>query len=179
MVNVSIARRYARALLEVAGANSDQVLEQLTRLVSTLERSHELADVVTNPAYGRAQRIGVVEAVMQQVGVSDLGLGNLVRLLVDRSRMQYLPDIARLYRDQADIKAGRVRSKVTSARPLSSEALKNLEASLERITQRNVVLEAKVDPAILGGLSAQVGSVVYDGTLRTQLAELKRSLNNR
>ncbi len=178
MVNVSIARRWARALLEVAGAQSDQVLQQLTGFVEGAFGNKELADVFTNPAYNRAQRTGVLEGVMTAAGVTDPGLGNFLRLLVDRNRMQYLPDIARLYRDQADVKAGRVRGKVTSASPLPADSVQRLTQSLERLTQRNVVIETSVDPKLLGGVSAQVGSVVYDGSIRSQLDDLRRSLQN-
>ena len=176
MANVSIARRYARALLEAAGPAAEQVLLQLEAFVKSVAQSPELDDVVANPAYPREQKAAVIDAVMAQVGAREPMLVNLIKLLGDRHRLGYLPDIARLFRDQADLKAGRVRGKVVSAVPLSSEALGHLERSLESLTQRDVVLEAKVDPAILGGASAQVGSVIYDGTLRTQLVELQRAL---
>jgi F-type H+-transporting ATPase subunit delta len=68
---------------------------------------------------------------------------------------------------------------VTTAVPLSKDALKNLADVLQGITQRHVVLESTVDPKILGGVSAQVGSVMYDGSLRTQLEELRRGLERR
>lgn len=178
MKNVSVARRYAKALIEVAGAHSDQVLEQLTSLVELFDQSPELNDLATNPAYTRSQRSEVMEALITQ-GKLDGAVANLLRLLVDRNRLATLPDIARLYREQADQKAGRVRGKVTSAVPLQPDALQRLQSSLERLVERNVVLESKVDPRLLGGVAAQVGSVVYDGTLRTQLDELRRSLQSR
>ncbi|MHB8877772.1 MAG: ATP synthase F1 subunit delta, partial [Myxococcaceae bacterium] len=118
----------------------------------------------------------VVEAVMAGVGGLDEVLSNTVRLLIERGRLAYLPDIARQFRDLADQKAGRVRGRVTSARALPPEAVSRLEKQLEQATQRNVVLETRVDESLLGGVSAQVGSVVYDGSLRTQLDELKRNL---
>jgi F-type H+-transporting ATPase subunit delta len=176
MVNVSVSRRYARALFELCAANSDKVLDQLSTLVGALAQNAELLDLAANPAYTRAQRLAVIEAVMAKVPGLDESLGNLVRLLIERGRLGYLGDIARQFRDQADLKAGRVRGKVTSAKALSPEALKSLEKQLEIATQRDVVLECTVDPSLLGGVSAQVGSVVYDGSLRTQLDELKRAL---
>ncbi len=79
----------------------------------------------------------------------------------------------------ADARSGRVRGKVTSAVPLAAEAVANLTRSLEQITQRAVVLETAVDPSLLGGVSAQVGSVVYDGSLKTQLEDMRRQLKQR
>ena len=64
----------------------------------------------------------------------------------------------------------------TSAVPLSPDAVTQLQQSLQQLTQRNVVLETRVDPALLGGVSAQVGGTLYDGTLRTQLEQLRREL---
>ncbi len=181
MVNVSIARRYARALLDVAteAARSDAVSEQLSTFSGALAQNRELADVLFNPAYSREQRARVVEALLKALGPVEPVLANTLRLLVDRNRLIYLPDIARLYRDMADAQAGRVRGHVTSAVPLSPETLQSLSGTLKTLTQRNVVLEAKVDPKVLGGVAAQVGSTLYDGTLRTQLEQMRRELKQR
>ncbi|HEX8701765.1 MAG TPA: ATP synthase F1 subunit delta [Myxococcaceae bacterium] len=178
MVNVSIARRYARALLDVAAETqrTDAVADQLNAFVSAFEKSRELSDVLLNPAYTRAQRSQVVEAIMKMMGTTEPVLANTLRLLVERNRLVYIPDIARVYRDMADARAGRARGVVTSAAPLSPEALQDLAKNLQQLTQRNVVLETRVDPSLLGGVSAQVGSVLYDGSVRTQLEQMRRDL---
>ena len=181
MVNVSIARRYARALLDVAteAGRADAVSEQLSAVATALAANHELEDVLFNPAYSREQRAGIVEALIKALGQMEPTLGNTLRLLLERNRLVYLPDIARLYRDMADAQAGRVRGHVTSAVPLPPETLQQLSANLKTLTQRNVVLESRVDPAVLGGVAAQVGSTLYDGTLRTQLEQMRRELKQR
>ena len=179
MVNVSIARRYARAILDVAaeGNRTDAVAEQLNAFAAVVGKSAELSDVLLNPAYSRAQRNRVVEALLQAMpSPAEPALANALRLLVDRNRLGYLPDIARLYRDMADARAGRVRGQVTSAVPLSADAVAQLQQSLQQLTQRSVVLETKVDPSLLGGVAAQVGGTLYDGTLRTQLEQMRRGL---
>jgi F-type H+-transporting ATPase subunit delta len=178
MVNVSIARRYARALLDVAAeANrTDAVADQLAAFVKALEQSRELSDVLLNPAYTRGQRGQVVESLIRMMGNVEPTLANTLRLLVDRNRLIYLPDIARVYRDMADARAGRVRGHVTSATKLAPDALEMLRKNLQQITQRDVILEAHEDPKLLGGVSAQVGSVLFDGSVRTQLEELRREL---
>lgn len=178
MLNVSIARRYARALLEVAAETGtlDVVAQQLDAVAAAMKQSPELSDVLLNPAYSRAQREGVVAHLVKGVTPA---LANTMRLLVERNRLQSLPDIARLFRDMADVRSGRVRGKVTSAVPLAADTVKKLEQSLEKLTQRNVVLDTQVDPSLLGGVSAQVGSVLYDGSLKRQLEELRRELSGR
>ena len=179
MVNVSIARRYARALLEVAVESKtlEATTDQLTAFAQVLQKNEDLADILLNPAFTRPQRTAVVEALFRAAGGLTPAVGNLLRLLVDRGRLGYLPDIARVFLDMADQRAGVVRGKVTSAVPLPQESMQKLQQALEKLTQKKVQLQAKVDPRVLGGVSAQVGSVVYDGTLRSQLDELKRTLS--
>jgi F-type H+-transporting ATPase subunit delta len=182
MVNVSIARRYARALLEVASevGRTDAVAEQLIAFAGIFSKSPELTDVLLNPIYSRSQRREVVEGVMKALpGGADPILASTLRLLVDRNRLNYLTDIARLFADMADARAGRVRGRVTTAAPLPADSLARLQQSLQQLTQRNVILETRVDPALLGGVSAQVGSLLYDGSLRTQLEQMRRELKGR
>ena len=175
MVNVSIARRYARALLEASGAAADQVLAELQSFVLTLESSAELKDVISNPAYSRDQRQKILEGLLAAKPLN-VSLANTLRLLNDRNRLSHVGDIARVYRDLVDVRMGRVRGKVTSATALDAGQLKAVEESLEKLTQRDVLLEATVDKRLLGGMTAQVGSVVYDGSLRNQLQQLARDL---
>jgi F-type H+-transporting ATPase subunit delta len=175
MQNVSIARRYARALLEVAGANADQVVTQLDALNGLLSLSPELFDVVSNPAYTRTDRLGVLEKLLPLVGAGN-ELSNTIRLLNDRNRLEELPNLSRVFRDMVDAKLGRVRSKITSAVALTAEQQKKLADSLKAMTQKEVVLETAVDPALIGGATAQVGSMLYDGSLRAQLAALGATL---
>jgi len=179
MVNVSVARRYARALLEASAPGAVvRIADQLSALATLVTSNAELADVAQNPAYSRAQRHAVVEGLIKLLKPESQTLPNFLRLLVDRHRLRMLPDIARLFRDMADEKAGRVRGMVVSAVPLDPESIRQLEATLGRVVQRQVVLETRVDQEVLGGVSTQVGSLVFDGTLRTQLDDLKRALQS-
>src|SRR5262249_53696798 len=173
------ARRYARALLAaIPSGAAVGIADQLTALADLMESNPPLADVIRNPAYSRGQRHGVVEALIKILKPETPLLPNFLRLLVDRHRLAMLPDIARLFRDMADEKAGRVRGTVVSAVPLDPEAIRQLERTLSRVVQKQVVLDSRVDRAVLGGVSTQVGWVVVEGTLRKQLDELKRALQS-
>jgi F-type H+-transporting ATPase subunit delta len=99
-------------------------------------------------------------------------------LLLDRGRIALLASLARAYRELADAHAGRVRAVVTSAAPLSPADLERVRRSLERRTKKTVMLEAQVDPSLIGGLVAQVGDLVLDGSVRTQLSTLRDKLLN-
>lgn len=175
--NISIARRYARALIDVAGeANQlDKVGQELQNFADSFDSSPELTDAFVNPAYDRAQKQKVLESLAAAMGLSPLVV-NVLQLLVQRNRLSVIPDISRIYADLADARSGRVRGRVTSAVALPPETLKKLEQSLETLTQRDVVLEAKVDPKLIGGVSAQVGSMVIDGSVAHQLEEIRRDL---
>ncbi len=176
MQNVSVARRYARALLDAAGPSADAVLVQLEALVSYFEADHEAWVSVSSPAITRPQRLATLEVMMKAIGGVASTLVNLLKLLTDRNRFEVLPTLARQYRDMVDVSVGRVRGKVTSATKLGDEQLVAIKQSLETISQRNVVLEANVDPSILGGVVAQVGSRTFDGSLRRQLQDLGQQL---
>jgi len=179
MVNVSVARRYARALLEASAPDAAVgIAEQLSALATLVTSNAALADVAQNPAYSRAQRHAVVEGLIKLLEPKSPTLPNFLRILVDRHRLRILPDIARLFRDMADERAGRVRGMVVSAVPMEPETIRQLEATLSRVVQKQVVLDTHVDREVLGGVSTQVGSVVFDGTLRTQLDDLKRALQS-
>ncbi len=178
MANVSIARRYARALIDVAAqaGKLDPFGEQVTSFARALSSSPELQEVMVSPSWGRPERRSVTEGVMKSLGTFDPEVENFLKLLVDRNRMIFLPDIARLYRDLADARQGRIRGRVTSAVALPRETAERLGKLLAQVTGQQVVLETQVDPSLIGGVSAQVGSVMYDGSLRTQLEEMRRNL---
>jgi F-type H+-transporting ATPase subunit delta len=178
-VNVSVARRYARALLEASTPGAVVgIAERLSALAGLVASNPALDEVARNPAYSRAQRHGILEGLILLLKPESPTLPNFLRLLVDRHRLTMLPDIARLFRDMADERAGRVRGTVVSAVPLDPQSIRQLEQTLSQVVQKQVVLDTRVDREVLGGVSTQVGSVVYDGTLRTQLDDLKRALQS-
>lgn len=177
MVNVSVARRYARALLEAGAAgDADRVSGQLEALEAAIQALPELRSFLANPTHTPAQKRAVMDVLIQTLPIDALPLPNFLRLLVDRRRETSLADIARQFRDLADERAGRIRGTVVSATPLAPDTLQALQRALQSITKGQVLLKTEVDPAVLGGVSAQVGSVLYDGTLRTGLDEIRRAL---
>jgi F-type H+-transporting ATPase subunit delta len=175
MLEGSISRRYAKALLELA-IEQDKVQawsDALDGLRTRLAGSTELEDVLVNPVYTRDQRRAILGKL---VGGQDKELQSLVGLLVDRNRLAYLSGIAGAFRTMADEKLGRLRATVTSASALDDGSLKTIAQKLAAITDKQVVVDRQVDPSILGGVVAQVGSTVFDGSVKTQLEELRRQL---
>src|SRR5271169_3600532 len=119
MVNVSVARRYARALLEAgAGTDADRVSAQLEALDAVVQGQPELRAYLANPTHTPSQMRAVVDVLIKELPVDAEPLPRFLRLLVDRRRLTSLSDIARQFRDLADERAGRIRGKLVSATPL-------------------------------------------------------------
>jgi len=177
MISSSIARRYAKALFALAEEQGriEPWSESLQSLRAALASSPELREALGSPALGRDQQRGVVAALAGALRLPD-EVKNLLLLLADRGRLGYATAVADRFRDLADAKLGRVRARVTSAVPLSAAEAGRIAERLAGITKGQVLLETAVDPSLLGGVVAQVGSTVYDGSVRSQLEELSRAM---
>lgn len=172
-----MAKRYAKALLEAAAEAG--ALEQVAADLEALGphfAAKEVAGFFANPAVPRARKEAALAAAAERASASRIFV-SLLRLLVARERVGLLPDIARLFRDLADERTGRVRAEVTAAVPLPAASLEALAARLSAATGRQVHLTPRVDPTVLGGLVARVGSTLYDASLRTQLRRMREVLS--
>jgi F-type H+-transporting ATPase subunit delta len=179
----SIARRYARALFEVGLKDGSYLKlgQQLVELADVYQSSPELRQALENPVFKPAEKRAILERVLERVmggGEASRPLPRLALMLLDRRRIGLLPLIARAYQTLADERAGQVRGKVTSAAALSAADLDRVRRALEQRTRRKVILETAVDPDLIGGLVARVGDLVLDGSVRTQLDEMRRLLIN-
>jgi F-type H+-transporting ATPase subunit delta len=176
-VTGSLGRRYARALLGLAreqGALA-AVGDELGRAAETFA-SPELRRVVLNPGIATVARRAVVGAVIQKLQVSPT-VGNLVRLLADRDRLGVLPDVARAYEALVDRDIGRARVTIRSAVALSDAQHGELEQLARQLTGKSqVVLTMQLDPDLIAGVVLDAGGTVYDGSVKTQLARLAKSM---
>ena len=178
MSNGSLARRYARALLQlgVEGGNLERMGKEVSAFASALDSSEELLISLTSPSFPRSEREKVMTAVLGRLGAMT-EVTNFGKLLLDRERVAFLPDISRELSTMIDEKSDRVRATVTSASPLSGEQQANIVSSLEKLVGKKIEAETKEDPSLLGGVIAQVGDTVYDGSLRTQLENFQQNLS--
>ncbi len=173
----SIARRYAKALFSLAleKGRVEPWSNSLQGLKEAVEASPDLRDVLSNPVYSREQRRAIVEKLAAALSL-DEEPASLLFLLGDRNRLAHLSDVVDTFRDYADQHLGRMRARVTSAVKLDEGAAQAIADELSKKTKAKVLLDRVVDPAILGGVVAQVGSLVYDGSVRTQLEDLRKQL---
>lgn len=178
MHDLSVARRYAGAMIDVAAEANvvDRVATDLDRFVQTLDQGGgDLRNALCTPVFTVEEREAVLDALLPRLDVHPL-TANLLRLANARRRLPLIGDIARAYRDEADARAGRVRVQVSTATPLDAALEAEIRAAMERVTGKAVLLESRVDPSLLGGLVARVGSRVYDSSLRTRLQNLQHAL---
>jgi len=171
------ARRYANALFQLAeeGGQVDEIRAQLDALAALLERSPELAQVLMQPLYPVKERRAVMNAVAERLAAGPL-LRQFWAYLIDRRRLVQFEAIRGEYGRLADERAGVVRARVRAASELTGAQRERLERALEARVGRRVALDVTVEPELLGGLVAQVGDLMFDGSLRTQLRQLGASL---
>jgi F-type H+-transporting ATPase subunit delta len=175
----SVARRYARALfgIGVDAGNFEALGREIGDLAGLWSASPELRQTIENPVFKASEKRAVLEQILPRV-TPTAEVQRLVLLLLDRRRIVLLPAIARAYRDLADAHTGRVRARVTSAEPLGPGELDRVRRSLEERTGKRVILEPAVDADLIGGVVARVGDLVLDGSVRTQLQDLRQKLLN-
>jgi F-type H+-transporting ATPase subunit delta len=171
------AGRYARALLDVVikEGNPEQVEQELTSLAVPFADNSELQKALANPAVPVAAKRKVVESVVERTKPSP-ALGKLLLMLADRDRLNLLPELAEVYREQLMEHQQVISAEVTTAVPISAERVAQLEKRIAAATGRRVTMTASVDPAIIGGAVARVGSIVYDGSIATQLSKMRERL---
>ena len=173
MASGSLARRYAKAIIELG--NTEKIGSDLRALAAAMKTSAELQTALTNPAIRRGDRRKVLDALLQRIAAHGL-TKNLVYLLLDGERLGALPAISRELDAMVEAKGGRVTAEVTSAKPLDPAQLSQITAALEKLSGKKVAVTSKQDPDLLGGVVAKVGDRVYDGSLRTQLRNLRDEL---
>lgn len=177
MPKTAASRRYARALFALAGeeARVEAVREELAGLVRLIDETPELRNVIYRPLHPVAERRAALDALVQR-----LGLGTTFRhfcvLLLEQGRMVSLPEVRSEYERLADEAAGRVPADVVAAAELAPDQIERLRRALAARTGRDVQIQLRIDPSIVGGVVARVGDLVFDGSLRTQLAQLRSTL---
>jgi F-type H+-transporting ATPase subunit delta len=171
------AARYARALLDVAikEADPERVEQELTTFAALLSGSPELQKALTNPTVPVPGKRGIVEALVSRLKVSP-PVGKLLLMLADRDRLALVPDLVAVYAERLMAHRQIVRAEVTTAVPLPPASAEQLQQRLAGLTGRRVTMTTKVDPSLIGGAVARVGSTVYDGSIATQLEKIKERL---
>jgi F-type H+-transporting ATPase subunit delta len=169
------ARRYARALFDVAQQKGDPagLRRELQQAAELLDSHPELQKTLTHPAIPAERKRSIAKSVFR--GSSDL-FSRLLDLLVERKRMTLLPDLARAYDALWNAHRGVVAAQAVTASPLASEQTSALASALGRATGKTVEVSNAIDPEILGGVLVSMEGRVFDGTVRGRLESLRHKL---
>jgi F-type H+-transporting ATPase subunit delta len=172
-----LAGRYAAALFELAGEQKsvDAVSADLAGFRKAMEASPDLTRVVKSPVFSRNDQGKALKAVLEKMGAGALTTQFLL-LLASKRRLFALTGIIQAYESLVAKSRGETHAEVTSARPLADAELADLKAALKTSLGREPRLNAKVDPALLGGLVVKVGSRMIDSSLRTKLVGLRAAM---
>lgn len=172
------ANRYAKALFDVAVAeNTDlgKIGTDLANATAVVTENAELRLALERAGVPDASRVAVIEQIADKLGVATQ-VKKLLVVLTQGRKIVLLKDMSDAYQERLLAHQNIVRADVTSATPLSPEKTKALEESLSKVTGKKVEITASVDPSLLGGVVARIGSTVYDGSVRTQLAQMRQEL---
>jgi F-type H+-transporting ATPase subunit delta len=178
MTSRAAATRYARALFDVALAERQDLVQiegELTAVARLVQGNEQLQRALVHPAIPASRKSAIVEQLLSLSPVSPI-LSRLLLLLAERDRLVLLPDLADAYRSRLMDHQQIVRARVTTAVELPADRVSALRQGLTEATGRQVDLQVDVDPSILGGAVARIGSTVYDGSITTQLEKLKQRL---
>jgi F-type H+-transporting ATPase subunit delta len=170
------ASRYAKALLDVLyPSKAEKGREQLSQFTAVLSQQTDARLVLENPTIATERRRDLLNKIGDALALEP-PVQNFLGLLIDRNRLDLLDEISSTYGTLLDERVGVVKARVTSALELDSKQKDQVVTRLEAITGKKVRMEVLVDPSLIGGLIAQVGSTIYDGSIRQQLETFRNGL---
>jgi F-type H+-transporting ATPase subunit delta len=177
LISRNIAKRYARAFFKIAGQEQryEQFHRELVRFSSLLEKNRHLFEFLANPVFAQPDKRAVVDALLEKLALSPL-TANFLRLLVDKRRIGILSHIEGCYRELVDDALQKAAVTVKTAFPLSDMLSARLRQEMETLTGRKVEMTIVEDPSLLGGIVVKVGDRLYDGSIRTQLVNMRNLL---
>jgi F-type H+-transporting ATPase subunit delta len=177
-----VARRYAQALFDVtqAGAQAsgrvDAISEALTSLASLTTSNDELRKLIASPTVPPAAKRAVMIGILDAGGITLDEVRRLVGLLADHDRLAILDQVATAFSERV-LEAQKVaHADVVTAVPLTPASRAALAAALGKASGKTVTMTERVDPSIIGGVVATIGSFVYDGSIAHQLNKMKKQL---
>lgn len=175
----AIAQRYAAALADVAfeRGEADPVREDLANYARAFASSADLRQLLANPSVGAAAKKSVAGEIARRMG-THAAVRNFIFLLIDNGRTRIMNEIQQAFEAEANRRAGVVDALVVSAHELSAPEKSQLTQALERATGKKVQAQYQLNPELIGGATARIGSRIYDGSVREQLNRLRAELES-
>jgi F-type H+-transporting ATPase subunit delta len=173
----AVARRYATALADVVIERGEarEVQEELAAWVSMMQTNAQLMEVFSNPTIPYEQKRNVLTTLIKRTGVRPT-TANFLHVLLQNQRLAELGEIYKRFTQVLDERAGVVSAQVTTAHPVPEASQQALRRTLVSMTGKDVRLSFTTDEELIGGIVTRIGSTIYDGSVRSQLQELKEKL---
>lgn len=177
MKNLAVARRYAKALLLISkdDGQTDAYRKELGEFADLIERENNLNQAITNPLHDAKNRRNVLRAVIDSLGVSRT-MKSFLLLLFDKGRIEFIGSISEFYQKLADEHKGIARASLISATELSKDTVEKIRAALSQKTKKEIVLDVEQNPELIGGIVTKIGDLVWDGSIKTQLSNMRETL---
>jgi len=172
-----MAGRYATALFELALETNaiDSVLADLQKFDALLAESADLTRLVRSPVFTADVQLKALAAVLDRAGIGGLA-AQFLKVVAANRRLFAVRDVIKAYAALVARHRGEVTAQITVAEPLSDAHRGEIENTLNAVTGKNVRVDVKVDPSIIGGLVVKLGSRMVDSSLRTKLNALKHAM---
>ncbi len=173
MINNAIARRYAKALVQLAAeaGTIDSFTRELQAVDALFAGSCELQAALANPAITADQKRRIMHELILRLHCSEL-ISNFMLLLVDKNRTALVSEIISTYMQLADEYTGVIRPVVTTAFPLDDTQVAAIQEALEKKSGKKVIPRVVLDNSLIGGVVTQIGDIAYDNSVKTQLAQI-------
>jgi len=177
MISLAIAKKYAKALLEVGlkDGNYEGLGQDLNKMADLLKESKELRLTLWSPAFSKPTRKAIGRKIGDRLGLAATTI-KFIDFLIHRKRIDHFFMITKAYRDLCDEAAERTRVTLITPRELPSALVQEIKSLIESLTGKEVILSLEKDPFLIGGVLMKVGDVVYDGSLKAQIAKLRDNL---
>ncbi len=177
MKNLAVARRYAKALLLIGkeDGQTDAYRKELSGFAELMAQEEALNQAITNPLYEASGRRNVLQAVIDNLAISKT-MKSFLLLLFDKGRIGFVDSINEFYQKLADELNGIARASLVSATDLSDDTVEKIRAALSKKTNKEIILEVEQDPALIGGIVTKIGDLVWDGSIKTQLSNMRETL---
>ena len=170
-----IARRYAKALINLAEKDLENTGKSLTALADVFSNSTELSEVLSDTKVSSHIKQNILKKILKKIKVSKL-VDTFIRYLFAKRRIVLLPNIERAFNSFLQEKLGRIEAGITVAQEISEVTVGKLEKAISRYSGKEVTVNITIDPAIIGGIVTRIGSVVIDGSIHTQLNQIRQSI---
>jgi F-type H+-transporting ATPase subunit delta len=176
----TVIKTYAEAFADVVfsrGLKPGRILEETQAFTELLSGSKELRELWRSPAIHPGEKRAVLDALVARTGVSPV-VRNFIAVLIDHKRTEFLVPIVKEFERELDRRLGFSEVEITSARELNQDERASLEAQVEKLTGNKVRARYAQDQSILGGAVVRLGSTIYDGSVKGQLARIREQLSS-